>query len=377
MQAATAFPEAANRRSFVPPRLFGLTQSSFDPASRFRFIQFIPYFEKAGWKVDHRPNRPDRQWKSPSQSRLGQALSYRRARFVMRINRLKDLLDSRTSDVVFVNRDFAGEGPVFQKVFRPMVEKAVFDFDDAIFIGKREHNVRWMCKQAQWVTPGNEYLANYARKYTDRVTVIPTVIDTNSFQPRVYGQSASGYGPVRVGWSGSDQSIGATLVPNLRMLRELQKRVDFELVVISNSKPELPVSDLRWSFRSWRESDESQMGSFFDIGIMPLVDDAFQKGKCALKLLQYMAAGLPTVASPVGVNTDVVQPGITGLLASTDAEWHRSLEWLIKDAQAREAMGMEGRKRCQAEYSIHRWLPVLLGILETVRNEQCQINSKG
>lgn len=376
MQPAITPQGGLNRRPFVPPTLFGITQSSFDPASRFRFIQFIPYLEKAGWKVDHRPNRPDRQWRSHLKSRLGLAIHYRAARLLMRFNRLCDLVASRSADVVFVNRDFAGEGPYFQKVFKSMVHKAVFDFDDAIFVGRLEGNVRWMCKESRWVTPGNEYLAQFARQYTDRVTVIPTVIDTDAIQPRVYGSQSLDSATVRVGWSGSDQSIGATLVPNLEMLRQLQKNVDFELVVISNTRPQLPVNGLRWTFHPWQPQDEANMGNLFDIGIMPLVDDAFQKGKCALKLLQYMAAGLPTVASPVGVNKDVVRPGVTGMLACTQGEWHQSLEWLIRSAPTRAMMGVEGRKLCEKEYSIRRWLPVLLGILETVRNERCQNDSK-
>jgi len=158
-------------------------------------------------------------------------------------------------------------------------------------------------------------------------------------------------------------------VPRLEMLRALQKKVDFELVIISNTQPQLPVNDLRWSFIPWRQEDEAEMRGLFDIGIMPLVDDSFQKGKCALKLLQYMAAGLPTVASPVGVNKEVVHEGVTGMQAASDAQWHEALETLIRNPQLRADMGTEGRNLCEKEYSIRRWFPVLLGILETVRNE--------
>ncbi len=368
MQTETLHPCAPALQATFRPKLMGITQSSFDPASWFRFVQLIPYLEKAGWQVDHRPNRPDRQWQSPLRSPLARALHYRMGRALMRWNRLRDLWDSRPCDAAFINRDLAGEGPLMQKLFRPLVERSVYDFDDAIFVGPRERQVRWMCANSCWVTPGNEYLAKYARRFTDRVTIIPTVIDTDLCRARSY-EGAKTEGPVRVGWSGSDQSIGVTLVPNLPMLRALQKQVDFELVVITNTKPELAVPDLRWTFVPWRREDEPLLESKFDIGIMPLVDDAFQKGKCALKLLQYMAAGLPTVASPVGVNAEVVRPGATGMLATTEAEWHQALSRLILDPQARAAQGRGGRDLCVKEYSIRRWLPVLLGILETVRHE--------
>ena len=96
----------------------------------------------------------------------------------MKANRFFDSFSAKNFDAIFVNRDFAAEGPLFQKVFRNVIRNAVFDFDDAIFIGRREKIVRWMCANAFWVTPGNEYLANYARQFTDRVTIVPTVIDT-------------------------------------------------------------------------------------------------------------------------------------------------------------------------------------------------------
>src|SRR3954453_17573906 len=126
------------------------------------------------------------------------------------------------------------------------------------------------------------------------------------------------------------------------MLRQLQQKVDFELVVISNTKPHLPASDLRWRFVPWQAADEPFLEKQLDLGIMPLSDDAFQKGKCGLKLLQYMAAGLPTVASPVGVNAEIVQNGITGLLAQTGSDWHQALADLVGDEQKRAASGQAG-----------------------------------
>lgn len=356
-------------------KILGLTQSSFDPASRFRFIQFIPHLEKEGWIVDHRPNTPDRQWKSSLPSAMLRALHYRAGRLLMKVNRLSDLIGSKRFDVAFVNRDFAAEGPRLQKLFRPIVCKTVFDFDDAIFVGPKEPIVRWMCENSAWITPGNEYLAKYARQFNERVTVIPTVIDTDEYIPRTY-ESAKVHKRIRVGWSGSDQSIRATLVPHLEMLSKLQARVDFELVVVTNTRPELPISNLRWTFHAWSALEEPLLGSKFDIGIMPLLDDEFQKGKCALKLLQYMAAGLPTVASPVGVNADILQDGTAGMLARNDADWHRALECLISNHNLRAEMGRAGRALCEQEYSVKRWLPVLIGILEVVQKETCRARRK-
>lgn len=347
------------------PRLMGMTNSAFDPASRVRFIQFMDDFEKAGWAVDFRPNRPDRQWKSQLPGRLPRAAHYRLGRIAMRWNRWTDVRDASQADVVFVNRDLAGGGLFFERKLIRENPRVVFDFDDAVFVGPNESAVAWMCRNAAWVTPGNAYLADFVRKHTDRYTVVPTVIDTRRYSTRDEGRSWPD-GRVRVGWSGSDQSIRAALFPYLPMLQELQKRLDFEFVIITNSRPTLPVSDFRWTFVPWKAEEEGELSRFMDVGLMPLVDDTFQRGKCGLKLLQYMAAGIPTVASPVGVNAEITVEGTTGYLAKKPVEWSAALESLVRSDPIRVEMGRAGRRRCVESYSLSRWLPELLGIFERV-----------
>ena len=342
------------------PSLLGMTNSAFDPASRVRFIQFIPGLEKAGWKVDHRPNVPDRQWSSPLSGRWSRAAHYRLGRARMKWNRWRDVSGAGRFDAVFVNRDLAGRGTLFERRLLSRNPRVVFDFDDAIFIGRNEAAVAWMCARAAWVTPGNAYLAEFARRFTPNVTVIPTVIDTDRYEmasPRPAGA------PVRVGWSGSDQSIAAALFPSLPMLEAFQERLGFEFVIVTNTRPTLPVSRFRFTFVPWKAEEEGALGRHMDVGLMPLVDDAFQRGKCGLKLLQYMAAGLPAVASPVGVNAEIVIQGETGFLARREEDWGAALEELVRSADLRLSMGRRGRRRCEEHYSIRRWLPELIVIL--------------
>lgn len=345
------------------PSVLGLTNSAFDPASRVRFIQFTGDLERAGWTVVHRPNHPDRQWKSPFRGRWPAAAHYRLGRLAMKWNRLRDVNSAGSFDVVFVNRDLAGRGLLFERRLLRRTTKVVFDFDDAIFCGPNEAAVAWMCRKAAWVLPGNEYLAAFARRHTDRVTIMPTVIDTRRYVVRAEARPSNA---VRVGWSGSDQSIRAALFPYLPLLEELQCRLGFDFVIISNSRPSLPVARLRWRFIPWRAEEEGELAQSMDIGLMPLVDDAFQRGKCGLKLLQYMAAGLPTIASPVGVNTEITIPGETGFLARTGEEWASALDALVRSPSLRSTMGRAGRKRCEEDYSLSRWLPELLRIFERV-----------
>ena len=344
--------------------LLGLTTSAYDPASRFRFVQFIPYLERAGWHVTHRANRPDRQWSSDLPTRLARAAHYRAGRFAMKINRRLDLRDAGSYDVVFVNRDLAGRGLALERTLHARNPRVVFDFDDAIFVGPEEQSVAWACRQAAWVTPGNEYLAAWARRHTDRVTLIPTVIDTDLCVPNGVPSSP---GPIRVGWSGSDQSIRDTLFPILPLLAQLQRELGFQLVIITNTRPDLPVDGLEWTFVPWTAEGESTLGARMDIGLMPLIDNAFQRGKCGLKLLQYMAVGIPAIASPVGVNREIVAQGQSGFLPENPREWREALSALVRSPELRLEVGRAGRRRCAEEYSIHKWLPALIDILERVR----------
>ncbi len=355
------------------PRLLGFTTSAFDPASRVRFIQFIPHLKLLGWDVVHCPNVPDRQWSSKLRGKVPRVLHNRTSRLLMRWNRLRDIEQARSSDLVFVNRDLAGSGIFFEKRLLKRNARVIFDFDDAIFVGRNEPAVRWMCQNAAWVTPGNEYLAAYARRHSDKVTVIPTVIDTGRYLPKRSNTVTDAL--PRVGWSGSDQSIRHTLFPFLPMLAEIQARCPFDMVIVTNSRPELPVSNFRWNFIPWSEENEATLASTMDIGIMPLRDDEFQRGKCGLKLLQYMAAGLPTVASPVGVNAEITQQHVTGFLAKNAREWTEALRVLLTSSDLRLQMGAAGHRRCVSDYSVECWIPRISALFHTVAKSQDSQNS--
>jgi hypothetical protein len=281
---------------------------------------------------------------------------------MMKWNRWRDVVGAGRFDSVFVNRDLAGPGTLFQQHLLRRNPRVVFDFDDAIFIGENEAAVRWMCERAAWVTPGNRYLEEFVGRYTDRCTVVPTVIDTEEYRPSPAGAAAR----LRVGWSGSDQSIRVTLFPFLPLIAELQRGLDFELVVITNTRPVIEVPGLKWSFVPWTAESEVSGLQGLDVGLMPLADDAFQRGKCGLKALQYMAVGRPVVASPVGVNAEIVENGRTGFHASSDGEWAEALRALVGSPERRAAMGEAGRRRCDDSYSIRRWFPVLDEILGRV-----------
>ncbi|MFH0953128.1 MAG: glycosyltransferase family 4 protein [Verrucomicrobiota bacterium] len=346
------------------PEVMACTHGILDPASRFRVLQYVPYLEQAGWRVSHRPSRPPRPLGSDAVNPLLRRTYITLARLMQRVSRWRDIRDAPSFDVIFQNRDLlAGDVRWEQRLYRRN-PRVVFDFDDAIFLGPKKHDhIRWICEHAAWVTAGSEYLAAFARQFTELVTVLPTVVDVGRYEVKDYGTPPAA---VRVGWCGSDRSIRETLFPHLPMLARLQQRFGFEFVIVTRPRPTVPEHGLRWSYVEWSPATEGDLALHMDIGIMPLVDDEFQRGKCGAKLLQYMAAGLPSIASPVGSNTNIVRPGETGLLCGSEDEWARAVEALVRDPEARRRMGLAGRSRCEQHYALRVWLPVWLDILDRV-----------
>lgn len=341
----------------------GCTHSTFGPASRFRFIQFIPHLEQAGWEVSLRPNRPPRPWSSSQRNAVIRGAHHAAASMIRRIHRLQDIRDSAFFDLVFVNRDLLGGKVWYEKRLLRTNPRVIFDFDDVIFLGHKAPHIEWICRHAAWVTAGNEHLAAFARRVTDTVTVLPTVVEVEKYAGKEHSPDRES---IVVGWCGSDQSIRETLLPHVSMFSRLQSQLGFEFVIISKPRPVIPDCGLKWTYVEWSEAVERQMAGYIDIGVMPLVDDEFQKGKCGLKLLQYMAAGIPAVASPVGVNSQIIQHGERGFLAATESEWFSAMRVLMADHRLREQFGRAGRIHCETYYSVRAWLPVLLELFEKV-----------
>lgn len=342
--------------------LMACTHGTREPASRFRVTQFIPRLRDSGWRVSLRPNHPHRPWRESS-SPVRQLLRNRVGGTLQRLSRARDVRDAAAYDAVLVNRDLLGINLVFEQRLLARNPRVIFDFDDAIFLGDKAAHVEWMCRHAAWVTAGNDYLAAFARQFSERVTVLPTVVEVGTYVPAVPAYHTQ---PVRVGWCGSDLSIRQTLFPYLELVARLQTQLGFTFVIMSKPKPKLPRCGMPWEFVPWSEHAETHLAAHMDIGIMPLVDNEFQRGKCGLKILQYLAAGIPAVASPVGVNTRIIQHGETGYLASSESDWFQAIHTLMRAPHRRTAMGQAGRTHCERQYSVERWFPVLLDVIEGV-----------
>jgi glycosyltransferase involved in cell wall biosynthesis len=344
------------------PSLLALTQSDFDPASRFRIMQWLPRLEAAGWRTMHRPNRPPRYRRRPAGD-LTERLSFLLARARRRLHRRIDIRAAAGADLVWLNRDMLEGDPRWERRLLQANPRLVFDFDDAVYMSDRRGHFPEVCAAAALVIAGNETLATAARPYTDRVAVIPTVIDTAKHQSGAPERSQGG--PLRLGWCGSDLSIRQTLVPALPMLGALQRPLGFQVIVMSRPRPDLPTDGPRWDYVEWSPERERILGAWFDVGIMPLADEPFLQAKCGCKLLQYLACGLPAIASPVGVNAAFLSASCAGFAATDPAGWEAAIVRLA-DPALRQALGRRGRAWCEAETSIDRWLPTLDRLLRDV-----------
>ncbi|RMF50685.1 MAG: glycosyltransferase, partial [Bacteroidetes bacterium] len=247
----------------------------------------------------------------------------------------------------------------------------LLDFDDAIWLPaaseahrafawlKNPQKLHTLLRLAKVVTVCNDFLAAYARQYASDVRIIPTTIDTDLYRPRPKPPSDT----VVVGWSGSLTTLAhfRLVEPALAILRKRYgARVRFRLLGVPHyQNPSLGIESL-----PWRPETEVDDLTEIDIGLMPLPDEPWSRGKCALKALQYMALGIPPVVSPVGMNRQVVQEGVNGLWASTLDEWVEKVSWLIERPEERQRLGAAARHTVQAAYSVHANAPKYLAAFQ-------------
>lgn len=267
-----------------------------------------------------------------------------------------NLMPRPNAALVFRAASLAGP-PLLERALSRWKIPFIFDFDDAIFLLNSSPANRWsswlkfpkktktICALSSHVTVGNSYLADWARGHTPRVTVIPSSVDLSLFPDRKRDSRSE----VVVGWTGShtSQAYLEAVAPMLR--RALAVNPAVRLRVHSDRPPVLP--DIAHEWRPWTPQTEAAEISAFDIGIMPMTDDTWSRGKCSMKALLYMAAGSATVCSPVGHNVEVIQSGSNGVLATTEGEWVEALTRLAEDDDLRTRLGNAGRLTVERRFS--------------------------
>lgn len=340
------------------------------PGQRFRFEQWLRLLPPGSLSVDVVPLLSSDAYRQLYQPGGGVGKAGRAMLGLGR--RARDIAGAGRYDVAFLYREAFALGPPVVEMLLERRLPVVYDFDDAIHLGdtsaanRSVARLKWPQKVGRIVagatttTVGNDWLATYARRFSDWVVVLPTTIDVDAYRPRPHPTGER----VRLGWSGSP-----TTAKHLHTvdgaLRRVLEEFPVELAVVGDATYQLPgLSSGRVSAKAWSAATEVDDVSSFDIGLMPLPDDEWSQGKCGLKALQYLALGIPTVTSPVGVNPDIIDSGRNGILATTEDDWVAAVGRLVADEVLRRRLGDAGRATVVDRYAGQTWAPRFLEVLE-------------
>lgn len=342
--------------------LFLTSAPRVSASSRYRIYNYIERFSKDGHKCHVSSGSWDGLFKKHFfNDNFVISLIYYIIQFTAR---LFILFRARFYDVVVIQRElFFYFPPIFEKMIKWINPKLVFDIDDAMFYADQVSYGRFyryldlskafkIARLSRQVVVGNSYLKEKFSPFNSNISIIPTPVDTDRLVPLT--KTLCRKPSVVVGWIGNWGNLR-----NVRMigdiLKELAQKTDFILSVVCSEKLHIdgvPVENIEWTLDT-----ELQSLQHFDIGIMPLEDNEYNRGKCGFKALQYMAVGIPVVCSPVGVNKDIVKEGVNGFFAATPDEWMKKLNELINNPFLREKMGEHGRKLVEANYSYDATYP--------------------
>ncbi len=329
------------------------------PSQRYRFEQYFYFLRSNGYECELSFIIDDADDKIFYSS--GNIVGKLFITFKSAIKRWRDIKQSIKVDIVFVQREaFMTGSTYFEKQFKRSKAKLVFDFDDSIWmLDTSDANKKWewlkstkktakIIAISDMIFAGNNYLADYARQFNKNVKIVPTTVDTGVFKRKTEYQDKE---RLCIGWSGSHTTIKhfEQAVPILIKIKEkYADKVYFKVMgdeLYSNIA--LGIKGVPWS-----NDTETDMLESFDIGIMPLPDDQWVKGKCGLKGLTYMALEVPTIMSGVGVNTEIIHDGVNGFLANTEEEWINKISQLIESFELRKQLGIQGRETVEERYSV-------------------------
>ena len=328
------------------------------PSQRFRLEQWAPHLARDhGIDLELAPFESERLTEILYQP--GHLFS--KALLVMRdfVRRAKMLREARRYDAVVIHREAALIGPaIYERLIACSGVPVIFDFDDSIWMQQPEQKARIfaqlhfhrktgsICALADAVSAGNDYLAAFARQRNSNVRVVPTTIELADYPPRPEPPGS----PFIVCWTGS-----TTTLPHFEHSRQAleaaARTLPMVVKIIGNRPPDRPIAGAETRFVPWSAESEAREIADSHVGIMPLPDNEFSRGKCGLKALQYMAASRPTIASPVGVNRAIVRTGETGFLAATPNEFTEALLNLAASPELRAKLGNAARKLVEGHYS--------------------------
>ncbi|MEW6378186.1 MAG: glycosyltransferase [bacterium] len=358
------------------PSILFLTEGKDSPSARFAVCSLIPYLERTGIRCAIAHRRP------PKYGLINlPCLNYRVFRIAVYclicypfslLVRFFDLWRAGRYDIVFVHRDLDENHTTawLERLFRARSRCMIFYFDDALWLARThlgkpiEHKIREIIRMADRVIVSHEYLAEYARRFNFSVSLFPLSIDTHRFVPAsadrrensVDRQKDRGTGQkekITVGWAGGPWNY-PDLVQLAGVLGEIkQDTVDtgIEILIQSGSPPPAEIQRIGVHYLPWQQDREIDALQQMDIALCPLQDSPWARGKFSIKLLQYLAVGIPVICSDVGANREIIIDGVVGFVVKTQDEWRSRLLTLIHDRELRERMGQAARARAVDCYS--------------------------
>ena len=340
------------------------------PSQRFRFEQYFEILKSHGIEYEFSyliSEKDDKVLYAPG-NYVGKLIIFIKSW----LQRSRDTKRADEFDYIFIQREAFMTGSInFEKKFANSKAKLIFDFDDSIWLPDNNEANRKLsflknpAKTADIITlsdtivAGNQYLADYAKQYKKNVVIIPTTIDTEWYIPKEKVPGSQ----VVIGWSGSFTTIKhfqIAIEALTKIKAKYGNKVSFKVI----GDPKYNYEPLAINGQKWQAKNEVQDLQEFDIGIMPLPDEEWTRGKCGLKGLQYMALAIPTIMSPVGVNTEIINDSKNGFLADTPDEWVNKLSQLIESAELRRKLGNAGRETVVKHYSVEANKEKYLGLFE-------------
>lgn len=324
-----------------------LTTGKWAPASRFRVRELIPYLARQGVDLTEKipliPAYPPRNYllRPPW---LAAAI----------LARIPAAIMSRKADVIFFQRELVSTLLTLEPFFK---KPKVLDVDDAIHLSQRFKSVERLAGQCDMVICGNTYLAEKFSQWNQNIRILPTGVDTHRYQKRAVQKVDDAQ---TIGWIGTSSNLHYLLDIETALAKVLEVKKNVRLVIVSDQAPAFKLIDSkRVQFVKWAADIEPELINSFSIGIMPLTDGEWARGKCSFKLLQYYACGIPAVVSPVGMNAEVVAQADAALAASSQKDWVDSLILLLDDRVEAERRGMQGRHLVENIYSLDTIAPRL------------------
>jgi glycosyltransferase involved in cell wall biosynthesis len=266
--------------------------------------------------------------------------------------RISGIWGSHRSDLTWIERNFL---PGFESLVKATRSPRVLDVDDALWVSHLLGKIgaKKLAKMVDAVIAGNLYLGEWYGQYCKNIHIIPTAIDCDRFQPRNENIPRRFGDDFIIGWTGTSGNFKYFELMARPLARFLKAHPTSKFLVLADRRPSLQIiPESQIQFIPWSSQNETGIIQQMDVGIMPLFDDEWTKGKCSFKMLQYMAAGIPVIVSPVGMNREVLAKGECGFGVQEEAEWYDALTTLFAHSEMREAMGKAGRKIAQAHYDI-------------------------